>query len=156
MVFVRSRYAETRTNAAAVNAATLPGGVIQGPSAVLERPTHSLCLTRCVRRRLPSGRTGLKAVHRSLFCQGCKCFSIPQPPPGASNEERLGRGTRESGRNIVPGFGLWQLIGNSHETKFNRLLRPDGFARSRPLPNRESKACLLPCPEFSDQDVHRR
>jgi hypothetical protein len=44
VLFVSSRYAAARTNAAAVNAAILPGGVIRRPSEVLERPTQSATL----------------------------------------------------------------------------------------------------------------
>ena len=67
----------------------------------------------------------------------------------------FGHGIRGSGRNLIPSFGLWPLIGYSHETKFDQLLLPDGFARSRPLPNHESKTSLLHRPEFIDEDVHR-
>src|SRR5258708_17903192 len=67
----------------------------------------------------PLGGQTLKAERRWLFCQG--------------------------DRNIISGSGLWQLTGNSHETKFDRLLLTDGFVRSRPLPNRKGKTCLLHC-----------
>jgi len=67
----------------------------------------------------------------------------------------LGHGIGGCGRNLIPGFALWPLIGNTHETKFDQLLLPDGLAGSRTLPIHESKAGLLHCPEFIDEDVHR-
>jgi hypothetical protein len=42
VLFAKSRYTEARTNAAANNAAILPGGVIQGPSEVSERVNGTL------------------------------------------------------------------------------------------------------------------
>jgi hypothetical protein len=46
------------------------------------------------------------------------------------------------------------LIGKPNETKFGQPRFPDGFGQSGPLPNHESKTCLLHCPEFFNQDMH--
>jgi hypothetical protein len=80
--------------------------------------------------------------------------ALIQEPAAESGEVLPGHGIRGSGWNLIPGFGLWPSIGNAHETKFDRLLLSDGFARSRPLPNRESKTWLLHRPQFIDEDVH--
>ena len=81
-------------------------------------------------------------------------YALIQEPAEKSGEVPPGYGIRGCGRNLAPGFGLWPLIGNAHETKFDRLLLPDDFARSRPLPNRESETWLLHCPQFIDEDMH--
>ena len=62
MVFAKSRYAEARTDATAVRAAVLPGGVIQEPPKFRGERSALVGL-------LPFTRAGLKPEYRWLICQ---------------------------------------------------------------------------------------
>ena len=81
MLFVSSRYAEARTNAAAVNAAILPGGVIRGPSDVW--PTQYASSMRHAGRLLPSlGGQIYKLSIDSFLVKMILYASMPEPPGG--------------------------------------------------------------------------
>jgi hypothetical protein len=100
------RYAAARTNAAAVNAALRPGGVIRGPSEVLDQPTQSATLNapRSPAAALSRGQIQKLSID-SFFVKVIMRVSIQEPAAGP--DEVLSRnGIRGCGRNLIPGFGV--------------------------------------------------
>ena len=76
-----SRYAAARTNAAAVNAALLPGGVIRGPSEVLERPTQSATLNAPRSPAATLSRGQIQKLSIDSFFVKVTMYALIQEPP---------------------------------------------------------------------------